>query len=102
MKILVTGHHNPLYLTYVEYFESAIRHLGHDLIAFDDRQFLLPGRLRQRIKALQNLDLQHMNGKLLSLIRDRRPDLVIITQGHFFLKETVRKIKDLEFPSFCG
>jgi spore maturation protein CgeB len=98
MKILVTGHHNPLYLTYVEYLENAIRHLSHDLIPFDDRQFLLPGRLRQRIKALQNFDLKHMNTKLLSLVRDRRPDLVIITQGHLWIKDTVKKIKDLGIP----
>jgi spore maturation protein CgeB len=95
MKILVVGHHNPLYMTYVEYLEHAIQRLGHDLITFDDRQFLLPGRLRKHIKALQTFDLKHLNGSMLSAVQERQPNLVIITQGHFWLKETITKIKAL-------
>jgi spore maturation protein CgeB len=98
MKILVSGHHNPLYLTFVEYFENAVKNSGHDLLSFDDRQFLLPGRLRQKIGILQKIDLERMNDKLFLFAKKNRPDLIIITQGHYTLKETIKNIKSLKIP----
>ncbi|MCK4821562.1 hypothetical protein KA005_37695 [bacterium] len=63
MKILFSGYHNPNFITITEYMESAIKALGHELIVFDDRQHIIPGRIRRRLKRLNRFDLQHINKK---------------------------------------
>jgi hypothetical protein len=63
MKILFSGYHNPNFLTITEYMERAVKALGHDLMFFDDRQHVIPGRMRQRVKWLDRFDLQHINKK---------------------------------------
>ena len=82
MKILLSGYHNPHFPTITEYIEGAIKNLGHELIIFDDRQHFIPGRIRKKIKCLNQLDLKNINAKLITLVNERRPDMAIITGGH--------------------
>lgn len=93
MKILFSGYHNPHFATITEYMENAIRALGHDLIVFDDRQHTIPGRVRQRIQRLHQWDLRHMNTKIVSLARDTKPDIAIITGGHRISSHSVEMLK---------
>ena len=94
MKILFSGYHNPYFVTITEYMESAIKALGHDLIVFDDRQHVIPGRIRQRIERLDKFDLQRINRKMVSLAFETKPHILIVTGGHRITSRTVRTLKD--------
>jgi spore maturation protein CgeB len=95
MKILFSGHHNPHFFTITEYLEKAIRFLGHELIVFEDRQHLIPGRIRSRSVFLHRLDLNIINRKLLTMAKSVKPDIAIITGGNRIAAETIRHFKRL-------
>ena len=94
MKILFSGYHNPKFLTITEYMEMAIEALGHELLIFDDRQHIIPGRIRARIEWLNKFDLNHINREMVSLALKTKPDIAIITGGHRITASTVRALKD--------
>lgn len=94
MKILFSGYHNPYFATITEYMESAIKALGHDLIVFDDRQHVIPGRIRQRIERFDKFDLQRINRKMVFLATETKPHIVIVTGGHRITSRTVKTLKD--------
>lgn len=93
MKILLSGYHNPHFLTITEYIERAIERLGHDLYIFDDRQHIIPGRIRKRIAWINALDRNHINRKMVSLAERVQPDVAIITGGHRITASTVEILK---------
>jgi spore maturation protein CgeB len=94
MKILFSGYHNPYFATITEYMESAIKALGHDLIVFDDRQHVIPGRIRQRIERFDKFDLQRINRKMVFLATETKPHIVIVTGGHRITSRTVKTLRD--------
>lgn len=98
MQILVTGYHNPHYLTIVEYIENSVEKTGHGLTSFEDHQFVIPGRIRNKICFLNRFDLQRTNNKLKSLVKEKKPDLIIVTQGFLILRETVQYISRMGIP----
>jgi spore maturation protein CgeB len=93
MKILFSGYHNPHFMTITEYMERAAEKSGHSLLSFDDRSFIIPNRIRKKLKFLQNWDLARLNNKFVSLSDLFRPDLCLIMGGHRILPETIEKIK---------
>lgn len=93
MKILFATARNPHFPTITEYVERAIRALGHSLSTFDDRDFLLPGRVRDAIPPLGRLDLQRLNRRLVSAVRRERPDLLLSAGGERILPETVEAVR---------
>ena len=94
MKILFSGYHNPNFLTITEYMERAIESLGHELFIFDDREHIMPGRIRARIEWLNKFDLNHINREMVSLALKTKPDVAIVTGGHRITASTVRALKD--------
>ncbi len=93
MKVLISGYHNPYFITITEYIERAIRSLGHEVYVFDDRQHIMPGRIRKRIQFLNELDLHYINRQFKSIALEKKPDVVIVTGGHRILPETVVSLK---------
>lgn len=93
MKILFAGWHNPNFKSITEYCENALIKLGHNLSKFEYRQYLIPGRIRNRISALQNFDIARINNKLLKTAETFKPDMVFVLQGVNILPETIDKIK---------
>jgi spore maturation protein CgeB len=93
MKILFSGHHNPHFLTITEYIESAIRNLGHELFIFEDCNHLIPGRIRERVPFLNQLDLGIINKKILALAESVNPDIAIVTGGQRISSETISILK---------
>jgi len=93
VKILYSGYHNPHYETVTEYTEGAIRALKHELISYDDRHHVIPGRIRHRILWAHNLDLSVINRRLLRLAREEHPHVVIVSGGERILKETVHSLQ---------
>lgn len=93
MRILFSSFHNPFFWTITEYTEKALMKLGHELIPFDDREFIIPGRLRKSVRLLQNWDLNRLNRQLISLAAETRPDVCLVAGGNRILPETVQHIK---------
>jgi len=93
MKILLSGYHNPHFLTITEYIEEAIEELGHDLVCFDNRRYLIPGRLRDRVPALERADLKRINRDLLRVVHESRPDVFVETGGHRILPSSVDRMR---------
>ncbi|MBU1044133.1 MAG: glycosyltransferase [Candidatus Omnitrophica bacterium] len=93
MKILFVGYHNPNFISITEYCEKAIRQLGHECIVFDNRSFILPGRVREKLAFLQTWDLQQLNNRLLKLAARENPDLCIVTGGLRISVLTIEKLK---------
>jgi spore maturation protein CgeB len=93
MRVLISGYHNPNFITITEYVEEAIKNLGHELIVFDDRKHIIPGRIRKRIRWLHEFDLRHINTQFISLALNTKPDVVIVTGGHRILPQSVKKLK---------
>lgn len=94
MKVLLSGYHNPHYDTITEYMERAVEALGHELVRFDDRCHIIPGRLRYRVPWLNRWDLDRINRRLVSRALRSGVDLVIVTGGDRVQGETVRRLKD--------
>jgi spore maturation protein CgeB len=99
MKILFSGHHNPHFLTITEYLEKAIASSGHDLFVFEDRQHLIPGRIRARSAFLHRIDLNIINRKLLALAKSVKPDIAIVTGGNRIAADTICHFKRLGIAS---
>jgi spore maturation protein CgeB len=95
MKILLSGYHNPNFLTITEYFENAIKSLGHGLFVFDDRRHIIPGRIRKKVHLLNKIDLFKINREMLILARKKRPDVVIVTGGNRIIPKTIIKLKEI-------
>lgn len=95
MKILFSGHHNPHFFTISEYLEMAIASLGYELFVFEDRQHLIPGRIRSRSAFLHWLDLNIINRKLLAMAKSVKPDIAIVTGGNRIAAKTIRHFKRL-------
>lgn len=93
MTILFSGYHNPNYETVTEYAEDAIRTLGCELIVYDDRRHVIPGRVRHRIPWAQRMDLLVLNRRLLRLARRERPRLAIVMGGERVLITTVQSMR---------
>jgi len=94
VKVLFSSYHNPHFLTITEYMERAIESLGHELFVFDDRQHIMPGRVRARIEWLNKFDLNHINREMASLALKTKPDIAIITGGHRITALTVQTLKE--------
>ena len=99
MKILCSGYHNPYYLTITEYIERAIIDQGHKLKIFDDRQHLMPGRLRGRIKLLDRLSHRWINWNFIRCAFNFNPDIVLVTGGHRINAESLQTLKAI--PTRC-
>ena len=93
MKILLSGYHNPHYETVTEYMERALLTLGHELLSFDDRCHLVPGRLRERSALLRRLDLEWINRRLLARARRSGVRVVLVTGGNRILGGAVRQLR---------
>jgi spore maturation protein CgeB len=89
MRLLFATARNPRFPTITEYVERAIRSLGHELLWFDDRRYLLPGSLRAAVPLLQRLDTLHVNHALIRALRLHRPTMLLCAGGERILPRTV-------------
>jgi spore maturation protein CgeB len=98
MKVLLCGYHNPHFMNTIVYREKALQYLGHELITFDDRSYVLPGRLRDRFEGLQRWDMQRLNRNLVNLVMKEKPEACVIVGGDNILPWAVQQIKDMGIP----
>ena len=95
MKILFSSYKNPHFLTFAEYIEKAFKQNGCDVIFFENRDFIIPGRLTDRISFLREWDLKRLNKKLISTAIACKPDIFLEVGGWDILPDTVTKLKEM-------
>ena len=93
MKIVVSCALNPHFEALPEYLALALRRLAHDVSLFDHRAFLIPGRVRARLRLLDRFDRERLNARLARLIRRERPDLLIVNQGVVLEHRTIERAR---------
>jgi len=98
MRVLFISNRNRRFENTNTYREKAILDLGHESIFFDHNEFILPGRIRDRLPLLQRWDLKRLNKLLLNTARKMRPDVCLSVGGFYNLPETITNIKILGIP----
>jgi len=95
MKVMFVGYHNSNFQTITEYIEFAFAKEGHECIPFDDRKFIIPGKIRALLPRLHSWDIERMNNKLIRLIesQEKKPDFCLVSGGHRIFSSTIKKIK---------
>jgi spore maturation protein CgeB len=99
MQILISGYHNPHFITVTEYIERAVRALGHEVIAFNDRDHLFPGRLRRKMNLLQKISVEAISRRLHRLALKLWPDAVLITGGHRITRRALKGLPGRKMPT---
>jgi spore maturation protein CgeB len=95
MKVLFSSNKNPYFETFTEYIEKALRENGCQTVFFENRDFVLPGRIRDRIAYLQRWDLRRLNKRLFDIARDYEPDLFLEAGGWNILPDAINEMKKL-------
>jgi spore maturation protein CgeB len=93
MRIILSGAFNPQFEALPEYVAAALRRMAHQVILFDHRAFLCPGRLRVRLPVLDRFDRDRLNARLLRLLRREHPDLLIVNQGMILTRRTIEQAR---------
>ena len=93
MKVLFSANRNPHFRTITEYIEQALLSSGCQVIFFEDRDFIVPGRFRKGL--LEKLDLWFLNARLAAALRKERPDLLLVSGGERVSPQTLAAARRL-------
>ncbi len=93
MRVLYSSNRNPHFLTFTEYIERGLKNNACEVHFFENRSFILPGRLRDALPFLQNWDLKRMNTRLLHVAKEVKPDFYLEAGGWNILPETIDALK---------
>ena len=80
-------------MTVTEYVERALRDLGHELETVNYGHWLIPGRIRAKVPALDKWDMRRLNRLLVEKAEVFRPDMVIVFGATNIYPETIAEIK---------
>lgn len=95
MKVLFSSNRNPLFETFTDYIEKAFKEEGCDLMFFENRDFIIPGRIRDKMALLHKLDLKMLNNRLLKMAESFKPDLFLEDGGWNILPNTIQTMKGM-------
>ncbi len=95
MRVLLSGAINPAFEALPEYLAAALLRLGHEVLLFDHRAFLFPGRLRQRLPSLDRLDRALLNQRFIRVVRGFHPDVAVVNQGTVLERSTIERARAL-------
>jgi spore maturation protein CgeB len=93
MKILLVSNLNPRYENTNTCRLKAIEEAGHEAIFFEDRNFILPGRIRQRVPFLQDWDLRRLNRRMIEVAEKVKPDICLAVGGYRITGDTLIRMK---------
>lgn len=94
MKVLLSSNRNPNFISFAEYIEKAFQENGCQVLFFENRAFKVPGRARDKFKALHTWDLRRLNDSLLKIAEDFKPDLFLEAGGWNILPDTINTLKN--------
>ncbi|MBU1853377.1 MAG: glycosyltransferase [Candidatus Omnitrophica bacterium] len=92
MRILFSSNKNPGFITITEYIEKALKKICETTF-FENRAFIIPGRIRKAVRFLDRADLKRINGNLVSAVKRYKPDIFLEVGGHRIFADTVVEIK---------
>jgi spore maturation protein CgeB len=95
MKILFVSNLNPRFENTNTYRLKALEELGHEPIFFEDRNFILPGRIRKRVAFLQDWDLRRLNRRMIEVAKRVRPDICLAVGGYRITGDTLIGLKQM-------
>ena len=95
MRVLFSSNKNPHFETFTEYIEKAFKENGCETLFFENRDFILPGRIRDRASFLNKWDLWRLNKRLLAIARSYKPDLFLEAGGWNILPATLDAMRDM-------
>jgi spore maturation protein CgeB len=95
MKILFSSNKNPHFETFTEYIENAFKKQGCDVMFFENRDYMVPGRVRDRAGFLHKWDLKRLNKKLIGIAKDYQPDLFLEAGGWNIIPDTIDILKNM-------
>jgi spore maturation protein CgeB len=89
-KVLFSSNKNPNFETFTDYIEKALNEVGCETLFFENRHFLLPGRIRDKVRLLNNGDLYILNRRLLNKAIEFKPLLFLEDGGWNILPATLK------------
>ena len=95
MQVLFSSNINPNFETFSDYIEKAFREAGCETCFFENRDFVIPGRIRDRVVLLQEWDLSRLNKRLLEKAAEFKPQIYVEAGGWNILPETIEKLKSM-------
>ena len=95
MKVLFSSNRNPHFETFTDYIEKAFNDSGCQTLFFENRNFRIPGRIRDKVIFLQHWDVRRINRRLLYEARGFMPDLFLEAGGWNILPGTLHAMRDM-------
>lgn len=99
MKVIFSSNRNPHFKTFVEYIENAFKANDCETVFFENRDFIIPGRIRDRINFLHKWDLRRINKTLLDLAHSYKPDIFLEGGGWNILPETLHAMRKMNITT---
>lgn len=99
MKVLFSSNKNPHFETFTEYIGKAFRENGCEPLFFENRDFVIPGRIRDRASFLHHWDVQRLNKRLITLARTYKPDLFLEAGGWNIVPKTVDALRTMSIKT---
>lgn len=93
MKVIFSANRNPYFETFTEYIEKAFKENNCEVMFFENRDFVIPGRIRDRMVYLKKWDLQRLNKKLISIAQTYKPDIFLEAGGWNILPDTIETMR---------
>jgi spore maturation protein CgeB len=95
MKVLFSSNINPNFKTFSDYIEKAFIEAGCETYFFENRDFVIPGRIRDRVVLLQEWDLRRLNKRLLEKAAEFKPQIYVEAGGWNILPDTIDILKSM-------
>ena len=95
LKVLFSSNRNPNFETFTDYIEKAFKEVGCETVFFENRDFTILGRIRDRFNFLHKFDLKMLNKRLLNIAKTFKPDLFLEDGGWNILPGTIDALKGL-------
>lgn len=99
MRVLFSSYKNPHFETFTEYIEKAFKESGCEILFFENRDFILPGRIRDIAVFLQQWDTRKLNKRVIAIARHYQPDLFLEAGGWNILPETVEALREMNIKT---
>ena len=99
MKVLFSSNKNPHFETFTEYIEKAFRKNGCETLFFENRDFVIPGRIRDRASFLHHWDVQRLNKRLISIAQIYKPDFFLEAGGWNIVPKTVDALRAMSIKT---